>query len=170
MGYTRARVTTLSFIGRYVTLISHEILLRSASYDEKSDQLSCMHGPSECLGNIILLCAAQEYPDPKMYLSFTRCLTHDYAHIPERDFVESCAMDSGIDFSKINKCISDEGHGSELLRDSFIRSHDNNVTKSCTVRLNGKFRCIRDGGKWYDCPGGSEPVDLIRDSNELYKA
>ena len=48
------------------------------------------------------------------------------------------------------------------------RSSENNVTKSCTVRLAGKVRCIRDDGMWKDCEGGSEVGDLVRDVRELY--
>jgi len=127
-----------------------------------------MHGPGECLGNIIQLCAAKTYPDPKLYLGFANCMTQNYKDIPSRDLVESCAMEHGLDFQRLNHCISDEGHGTELLRQSFERSALNNVTKSATIRLAGKIRCIRDGGEWYDCPGGSSVDDLVRDINNLY--
>ncbi|KAK5044413.1 hypothetical protein LTR84_011285 [Exophiala bonariae] len=146
---------TLSYIGRI---------------DHKSDAVTCMHGPAECLGNIIELCAAKIYPDPKIYLGFTNCLTSDYHNIPQRDFVEGCAMEHGIDFQKLNSCISDEGEGIDLLRASVLRSQQNNVTKSCTIRLAGKVRCIRDGGKWYDCPGGSSVDALVKEINALYEA
>jgi len=128
-----------------------------------------MHGPSECLGDMIQLCAARIYPDPKLYLGFINCMTSNYSRIPNREFVQSCALEHGIDFDRINNCISDEGHGSELLRHSVLRSQENNVTKSCTVRLAGEVRCIRDGGKWYDCPGGSEVADLVGDIEKLYE-
>lgn len=160
---------TLSYIGRFAIRIGSWTKTDTHSFDEKSDSLSCMHGPSECLGNMIQLCAARIYPDPRIYLGFANCMTTNYSQIPDRDFVASCAMEHGVDFNRINKCISEEGHGSELLRNSFIRSHENNVTKSCTVRLAGKVRCIRDGGKWYDCPGGSEVSDLVDDIEKLYK-
>jgi len=136
--------------------------------DDKSDAVSCMHGPSECLGNMIQLCAARIYPDPKIYLGFTNCMTSSYSQIPNKDLIQNCALEHGIDFERVNKCISEEGHGSELLRKSMLRSQENNVTKSCTVRLAGNIRCIRDGGKWYDCPGGSEVADLVRDIENLY--
>ena len=128
-----------------------------------------MHGPAECLGNIIELCAAKIYPEPKIYLGFTNCLTSDYHNIPQRDLVEGCAMEHGIDFQRLNSCISDEGEGIDLLRASILRSQQNNVTKSCTIRLAGKIRCIRDGGKWYDCPGGSSVEELVKDINTLYE-
>jgi len=92
----------------------------------------------------------------------------DYKDIPQRQLVEGCAMEHSLDFQQINECISDEGEGVDLLRSSIIRSADQNVTKSCTVRLDGEIRCIRDGGEWYDCAGGSSVNDLVRDVRELY--
>ena len=127
-----------------------------------------MHGPGECLGNIIQLCAAKVYPDPKIYLGFTNCMTSDYKDIPERSLVEACALEHGVDFQTLNDCISEEGEGMDLLRASVERSRHQNVTKSCTVRLNGKMRCVRDGGEWYDCPGGSKVSDLVGDVQDLY--
>ena len=143
-------------------------MLRMYRIDDKSDAVSCMHGPGECLGNMIQLCAARIYPDPKIYLGFTNCMTSSYSQIPNKDLIQNCALEHGVDFERVNKCISEEGHGSELLRKSMLRSQENNVTKSCTVRLAGKVRCIRDGGKWYDCPGGSGVADLVRDIENLY--
>ena len=138
------------------------------SIDPDSDAVSCKHGPGECLGNIILLCAAKVYQDVKIWLGFTNCMMSDYPDIPKRDLVETCAMEHGIDFAKLNTCISDEGEGIGLLRSSIQRSAANNVTRSCTVRLAGEVRCVRDGGEWYDCPGGSSVQDLVGDVNELY--
>ena len=139
-----------------------------SSLDPRSDAVSCKHGPSECLGNMIILCAAKLYPDPKLHLGFANCLIDEYSHIPERDFVEDCALTHGVDFEKMNDCISEEGEGVDLLRRSIERSATNNVTRSCTVRLDGKFRCIRDGGEWYDCEDGSSVKDLVHDIDALY--
>ncbi|KPI38052.1 uncharacterized protein AB675_1154 [Cyphellophora attinorum] len=137
--------------------------------DPKSDAVTCMHGPSECLGNIIQLCAAKIYPDPKQYLGFTNCMMADYRQIPERSLVEECAFEYGIDFNTLNACISDEGEGIELLRASVERSRNAGVTFSCTVRLDDEVRCIRDGGQWTNCDGGSKVTDLVADIDELYK-
>lgn len=147
---------TMSFIG---------------SVDPHSDAVSCMHGPGECLGDMILLCAQKLYPDPKIHLGYANCMISNYPNIPERDLVEGCAMEHGIDFAKINNCISDEGgEGIGLLRDSIERSSDSNVTKSCTVRVNGEIRCIRDGGQWKDCAGGSSVDDLVKDIEKAYNS
>ncbi|EXJ75341.1 uncharacterized protein A1O5_02037 [Cladophialophora psammophila CBS 110553] len=138
------------------------------SVDPNSDAVSCKHGPGECLGNIILLCAAKVYPEVKLWLGFANCMITDYPDIPKRDLVQSCAMEHGLDFQQLNSCISEEGEGIDLLRASIERSQENNVTRSCTVRLAGKVRCIRDGGEWYDCPGGSSVDALVDDINNLY--
>jgi hypothetical protein len=130
-----------------------------------------MHGQTECLGNILELCAASVYPDPKIYLGFTMCLSKNYEDIPKKVLVEDCAMEHGMSFENINHCVSrdDGAFAMGMLRESVERSEALNVTTSCTVRLNNEVRCIRDGGEWTDCENGSEPADLIKEINELYK-
>jgi hypothetical protein len=129
----------------------------------ENDGVDCKHGPEECLGNVIELCASSLYPDPKIYLGFTMCLTRDYEDIPQKSLVEDCALEHGIDFSKLNECMTrdDGGFGMGLLRDSVRRSTDAGVTKSCTVRLDEKIYCVRDDGEWVDCPNGSGVNDLV---------
>lgn len=137
----------------------------SRSETDHDDGVLCKHGPSECLGNIIELCAAQLYPDPKINLGFTMCLTRDYQDIPERSLVEDCALEHGISMDKLNKCTVDEDGALsvDMLKASFNRSATAGVTRSCTVRLNDKIRCVRDGGEWKDCAGGHRAEDLVRD-------
>lgn len=160
----------LSFIGTYVFPPEHPPAQPDTRcrVDPDSDAVACKHGPPECLGNMIILCAEKIYPEPKIHLGFANCLIADYADVPERSLVEQCTMEHGIDFDQVNKCISDEGEGVGLLRSSVLRSSESNVTKSCTVRLNGEVRCIRDGGEWYDCPGGSSVKSLVDDIEDLY--
>lgn len=129
-----------------------------------------MHGPTECLGNILELCAAHSYPDPKIYLGFTLCLSKRYSEIPQRELVEGCALESGIDFGTLNDCASreDGAFGMGLLRSSVERSRRVGAGISCTVRLDEEVRCVRDGGEWKDCPKGSAPGDLVKDIEKLY--
>jgi hypothetical protein len=145
----------MSFIGKTTT---------------EDDGVECMHGATECLGNIIELCAASVYPDPKIYLGFTLCLSRSYQDIPARELIYGCALEHGMDFDALNDCASEDdgGHGMDLLQSSVEHSSDLNVTKSCTIRLNDKVRCIRDGGKWKDCDEGSTVESLIDDINDLY--
>lgn len=89
-----------------------------------NDGVACMHGPAECMGNILELCAASLYPDPKIYLGFTMCLSKNYKEIPERSLVEDCALEHGMDFESLNECgvRDDGGFGVGMLRDSVRRS------------------------------------------------
>ena len=93
----------------------------------------------------------------------------DYTNIPKRSLVESCALEHGVDFNLLNDCVSEDGKGLDLLEASVMRSKDAGVKYSCTVRLDNKFRCIRDGGVWKDCTGGSEVKNLVSDVEKLYK-
>lgn len=126
-----------------------------------------MHGPSECLGNMIILCASQLYPDPKLSLGFANCLIHDYHDIPQRDLVESCAMEHGLEFKKINGCISEEGYAQDLLRNSVERSEKAKVKTSCTLRLEGKVWCVTDGKT--DCNNGTNLDGLVKDIKTKYE-
>ena len=139
--------------------------------DSSDGGVSCKHGPSECMGNIIQLCAAGLSPSPNIYLGFATCLTNEYDSIPDEEFVRGCALEHDVDFDKLNECASrdDGAYGQDLLRASVNRTSEAGVKFSCTVRLNEEVRCIRDGGQWKDCQGGSRPKDLIRDIEEATK-
>ncbi|KAK2039612.1 hypothetical protein LZ31DRAFT_476269 [Colletotrichum somersetense] len=90
----------------------------------ENDGVDCKHGPSECMGNIIELCAAHLYPDPKINLGFTMCLTREYSSIPDRTLVEDCALEHAIDIKALNDCATEDdgGFGVGMLRDSVRRS------------------------------------------------
>ncbi|KAF1348598.1 hypothetical protein BDV97DRAFT_297473 [Delphinella strobiligena] len=130
--------------------------------DDSDDGVICMHGQTECLGNELELCAAHLYPDPKIYLGFTMCLSNSYSDIPSHDLVQECALEHGIDFSRLNQCLSTEdgAYGSGLLRESVQRSAAKGVTKSCTIRVDDEIFCIRDDGAWKNCDHGSDPISL----------
>ena len=135
------------------------------------DSITCKHGQTECLGNILSLCAANLYPSSTIVsLGFTTCMISSYSDIPARSLVENCALEHGVDFGRLNACASEEGKGLELLRDSVERSKNKGVVYSCTVRLDDQIRCIRDGGKWKDCEKGSTVDDLVADVDKLYKS
>ncbi|KAL8997210.1 MAG: hypothetical protein Q9169_003476 [Polycauliona sp. 2 TL-2023] len=145
---------TLSFIGSIDT----------------NNSIHCKHGPGECLGDMLSLCAIDLYPDDAViYLGFSNCLISSYGQIPSRGLVESCALEHGIAFEDLNACISEEGKGLDLLMASVERSQAAGVKRSCTVRVNNKTWCVRDGGKWKDCPGGSDPKSLVEEVERLYQ-
>ncbi|KAF2240110.1 hypothetical protein EV356DRAFT_10936 [Viridothelium virens] len=139
---------------------------------DDDDGVDCKHGPQECLGNILELCAASIYPDPKIYLGFAMCLTGHYEEIPQRELISDCSLEHGMDFERLNDCVSkdDGAYGIDLLRHSVVRTAEAGVTKSCTVRLKNQIRTIRDGGRWKDYEGGHDVGDLISDIKRLYQA
>ncbi|KAL8697783.1 MAG: hypothetical protein Q9224_002146 [Gallowayella concinna] len=137
---------------------------------DKNDSIHCMHGPSECLGDMLSLCAINLYPtDPVRYLGFSNCLISSYTKIPSRELVEPCSLEHGIAFENLNGCVSEEGKGLDLLMNSVERSQAVGVKRSCTVRVNDKTWCVRDGGEWKDCPGGSNTKNLVEEVERLYE-
>jgi len=118
------------------------------------------------------------------------CLSRNYQEIPQQSLVEDCALEHGIDLAKLDKCAveDDGGNAMGMLRDSVRRSKEAStdnlslikvsansrpqagVTKSCTVRLNEEIYCIRDGGKWSDCPNGPGVNDLVIAVEKLYRS
>lgn len=44
------------------------------------------------------------------------------------------------------------------------------MTKSCTVRLDNEIYCVRDNGKWTDCPSGAGVNDLVIAVEKLYRS
>jgi hypothetical protein len=128
---------------------------------DMDDGVECKHGPQECLGNILILCAAQRYP-VKQYLGFAHCMIDRFPDIPQRQLVSNCASEYGMDMSKLNDCASDSTNGMQLLRRSVTRSKAAGVATSCTVRLDNKKWCVVDGGKWKECGNhGHKPEDLV---------
>jgi len=138
---------------------------------ESNDGVECKHGPDECLGNMLELCAAKLYPDPKLYLGFTLCLSNQYNEIPKRELVQYCSSEHGIEFEKLNDCVSDtKDPAIDLLKASAQHSRDAGVLYSCTVRLQEKVWCVRDNEEWKDCPSGHTVNDLIEDIRKAHKS
>ncbi|KAJ5636395.1 uncharacterized protein N7484_009708 [Penicillium longicatenatum] len=156
-----------------------------ASVSKETSDIQCMHGPEECIGNMLMLCAAnlpfpptsdrsllpQDYPRTPIIrsLGFANCLINDYTRIPDRGLVHQCALEHGIDFDALNQCASqqsdapDDGQrgksplsGIALLRQNALHSERLNVQTSCTVRLDDTVWCIHDGGDWKNCAQNGE--------------
>ncbi|OJJ51152.1 hypothetical protein ASPZODRAFT_127176 [Penicilliopsis zonata CBS 506.65] len=183
-----------------------------ASVSNQSSEVICKHGPSECIGDMLLLCAANLPfpPQPKgtaasdsalvetgdqqrtptiRSLGFANCLVKSYSNIPSRELVEGCALEHGIDFDALNQCASQQDDdvdddyspshradkpisGIALLRESALHSAALSVKTSCTVRVDEKVWCVRDGGVWKDCVGdgeGSQVSVLVNEVKTLWE-
>ena len=129
-----------------------------------------MHGPQECLGNMLELCAARQYPNPKIYLGFTMCMSNSYEDIPSKELVEECALEHGMSFERLHDCATaeDGAVGVDMLRTSFNRTSALGIKKSCTVTVADSIFAIRDDGEWTDLRNGSSAADLVAEINRLY--
>ncbi|CDS07908.1 hypothetical protein LRAMOSA01857 [Lichtheimia ramosa] len=131
-------------------------------------QFSCKHGPSECLGNIQELCFKHVYPDYHQWFEFDLCLNEKYQSIGNGSaLAEDCAGQLGLSFGPVKDCI-DSDKGVELLAESVKRTQSLGVTKSCTVYIDNRLRCIHDG-TWKDCDGGYEVEDFVKSIEDAYQ-
>ncbi|KAI9930322.1 hypothetical protein MW887_011074 [Aspergillus wentii] len=165
-----------------------------ANVSNSTSDVECMHGPGECIGDMLILCAANlpfpsdgsnTYPRTPVIrsLGYANCLIGDYPDIPDRKLVEQCALEHGIEFDALNKCASEQNDeirggdeksplsGLGLLRESASHSAELGISTSCTVRLDESVWCVRDGGAWKDCAKdgkGSDVSVLVDEIKRLY--
>ncbi|KAL2380586.1 hypothetical protein RJ035_006743 [Blastomyces gilchristii] len=146
----------------------------------KSSDVSCKHGPPECVGNMFMLCAAN-LPFPPgaqtqnktpivRSLGFANCLLASYNKIPERELIEDCSLEFDLDFGALNVYVSrqvDEDDDPDGV--SGLALLTTNFKRNTTLGINEKIWCIRDGHTWKDCqPHGDETPTLVDEINRLY--
>ncbi|KAJ3146457.1 hypothetical protein HDU86_008509 [Geranomyces michiganensis] len=113
-----------------------------------SPSLTCMHGDSECAGNIQQLCVRHHHPSPSHWFSFILCSNSKQSQIP--DDPATCAKTAGFEWSAAVQECAESKMGQKLLaRDAKI-AWQKGIKRSCTVQLQGKTACVRDGGEWND--------------------
>ncbi|KZT60721.1 hypothetical protein CALCODRAFT_428857 [Calocera cornea HHB12733] len=131
--------------------------------------VTCMHGPSECAGNIHELCVMSRFPQATWW-PFVICLNYNGKDkIGREDTARKCAGVVGIDWeeSGVGACV-DGLEGSDLLRESVRNSSAMGIEKSCTILINGVTRCIVDDGRWTQCDDGHAPKDFAAMINREY--
>ncbi|KAF3156871.1 hypothetical protein TWF106_004058 [Orbilia oligospora] len=137
--------------------------------DDSNAGMACKHGPDECLGDMLELCAYELHKDrPQMWLGFINCMGQNYQNIPQDAYVSNCASEYGLSFDQLERCAAseDENRGMELLRASARRAIDQGISTSCTVTVNGKTVCVRDNGQWKGCTGSKD--DLVQEVQHAY--
>ncbi|KAF6261071.1 hypothetical protein COO60DRAFT_821701 [Scenedesmus sp. NREL 46B-D3] len=144
-----------------------------AKLDDNSATVTCMHGKGECAGNKLQLCLQAHLPADKnidWYLDILKC--HSQGDVTEPKEMKTCMTLSGVAADaqeKVLACASGP-EGDQLLVQSAKVVKERDVKKSCTVYIAGKRRCIRDGGRWYDCPGGSSAGAFMKQICDAHKA
>ncbi|SCV72342.1 BQ2448_3879 [Microbotryum intermedium] len=148
----------------------------------QSVTINCKHGPQECVENIQQLCAQKYWKDLDLkgvptWWKFVQCqnaygLANNKKPIIDdsrfgRKLVQDCAEQVGKVWnrSQVDKCVHSK-EGLELLLKSTDAADALGLKKSCSVVIENKLICYRDG-RWFNCPEGSEPADFIRFIREL---
>jgi len=124
---------------------------------------TCLHGPTECVGNTQQLCAQSIYgntstPSTLSWWSFAMCQSQTRTQIP--DNAQSCANTLSLSFPKISAC-TNSSQGALLLQESFNRTRAASETISCTVNLNNQFWC-QHNGPWVNCAEGNTEAAFIK--------
>jgi len=105
--------------------------------DDGNGNFECMHGPQECQGDIIELCAYNvTYPASQYgWWNMSVCMQSDYNNIP--DNAQNCAQQAGLDWNKINSC-ANSALGNQLMSDSIAYSNKMGVSATPTIFINGQ--------------------------------
>jgi hypothetical protein len=133
-----------------------------------------MHGEDECAANLLQLCVAHHSPPEKNYewvMRFMLCSWDNGTPAHSKETLAACMDKAGVSGpprAAIEACVEGE-EGRALMVQSAKVVVERKVQRSCTVVIEGKKRCIRDGGRWYDCPGGSEEAEFMASICSAYK-
>ncbi|KDE03454.1 hypothetical protein MVLG_06065 [Microbotryum lychnidis-dioicae p1A1 Lamole] len=151
-------------------------LLYIGELDTKDGKVTCKHGPSECTGNIQQLCAEKHWKvvngsgNPwATWWNFVQCQNYNgLSRIGTDRLAQTCASVVGKRWSgNVEHCaISSEGR--QLLRDSVQVTKTLQLVKSCSIVIDGKLVCVRDG-RWIDCDEGHEVGDFVNLVNKAWK-
>jgi hypothetical protein len=103
--------------------------------DDGNYNFQCLHGPDECQGDIIELCAqwVTESVSQWGWWNMGVCMQADYDNIP--DNAAGCAKQAGLNWTAINHCVND-GMGDKLLEQSFQDSAD--IDSAPTIMIGGQ--------------------------------
>jgi len=102
------------------------------------NQFTCLHGPTECTGDLLLICASQNFAEGWSWWNLTSCMQSDYTNVPTN--FQSCAEKAGYNSSTITaiqQC-SQDSTGVQLLTSSFNAAQSQGVNEAPTIFIDGK--------------------------------
>eukprot|EP00882_Tetradesmus_deserticola_P007385 GHRQ01007780.1.p1 GENE.GHRQ01007780.1~~GHRQ01007780.1.p1 ORF type:complete len:286 (+),score=70.57 GHRQ01007780.1:490-1347(+) len=140
--------------------------------DNTTAAVTCPHGKVECEGNKLQMCVQAHLPADKNidYLDILKC--HSQGDVSKPAEMKLCMTASGVPAAVQEKALACASgpEADQLLAQSAKLVTDREVKRSCTVYIDGKRRCIRDGARWYDCPEGDTAGAFIRQICDAHKA
>jgi len=98
--------------------------------DVVDGKVTAMHGEQEATENLRQICIREEQADK--YWDYVSCF------MKERDAVDSCLTEAGVDESMLDACMEDGGKGVEYAQEDFDLQDQYGVTGSPTLILNGE--------------------------------
>jgi interferon gamma-inducible protein 30 len=107
----------------------------AAQYDGNG-KFECEHGPTECAGNLIELCAYNLTIQSSQYgwWNFGVCMQDDYNNIPGN--AKACATKASLNYDPIQTCANNK-LGVELFVDSINYCNQMNIEATPTLIVNG---------------------------------
>lgn len=77
-----------------------------AEYDQEgyNSIFVCQHGPVECFGNLVSVCAMDTLKTPEVYLPFILCIEARDTESVEMSSYD-CAQEQGIQIDKVRECV-----------------------------------------------------------------
>jgi hypothetical protein len=147
------------------------------------DQVTCKHGANECMGNMQQLCVynlfnealsrgeTEEVDDDlkkrdKLELNdwfeFVHCQSKHVSEIPSDKLLQKCSKEvksKSVHPKAIKQCIDTKGPALALASAKSVQ--ERGVSRSCTMYVANKLRCIHDG-IWKDCDAGNQKADFIK--------
>eukprot|EP01113_Clastostelium_recurvatum_P011831 TRINITY_DN1606_c0_g1_i2.p1 TRINITY_DN1606_c0_g1~~TRINITY_DN1606_c0_g1_i2.p1 ORF type:complete len:217 (+),score=51.50 TRINITY_DN1606_c0_g1_i2:46-651(+) len=100
--------------------------------DRSGTNFTCYHGPSECVGNEILLCAYNLTSATSQWgwWNMGVCMQADYTNVPQN--AASCAQKAGLNWAQINGCVN-SALGPDLFAQSIAYSDKMRVQSTPTI-------------------------------------
>jgi len=104
--------------------------------DDGNGQFECMHGPNECIGDLMELCAYNLTITTSQYgwWEFGLCLQTNYEDIP--DNAQGCAQTASLDYNAILTC-SKSKLGQTLFSQSIAIANNMGVDATPTIWIAG---------------------------------
>jgi len=131
-------------VGSIVDLHVNYIAQQDSS---QASGFTCMHGQTECWGDIQQLCAYSHYSQNYTWWNFVLCQDQSQGTIPNNG--QSCSQTAGMDWNTINNCTTG-AEGSNLMSASIKYTDSQNIKVSCTMYVENQLYCIHDGD-WKQC-------------------
>jgi len=106
--------------------------------DSRTKDFDCMHGPEECVGDILLLCAhntSHGNSNPYAWWGNEVCMMGDQDNIP--DNAQSCAQKNNLNWDTINTCANGQ-QGIDLFTNSINVSNNDGIYATPTVIIAGQ--------------------------------